>query len=129
MTQVVSIHPSKEMYGEANKIIRDCEKLSMDIRSFDPNKYLANGKRETVYEGFDPLKQRDEMTALLIAMKECGAPIIELACAVRHSMVIIKANDEVLDWRKSETDNDIPHLKEKYMYEATLAWLKERDKK
>jgi hypothetical protein len=43
-----------------------------------------------------------------------GASEDELARAVRHSMVVIDAEKHILNYKKSEIDNDIPSLKNKY---------------
>lgn len=85
-------------------------------------------------EGFDPkmeygpetYKGRDikvmkntgtemgKISNLITDMTLGGASQDELARAVRHSMVVIDAEKHKLDYKKSEVDNNIPALKQKY---------------
>ena len=51
---------------------------------------------------------------LITDMTLAGASQDELARAVRHSMVVIDAEKHKLDYKKSESDNNIAALKKKY---------------
>lgn len=51
---------------------------------------------------------------LITDMTLHGAPSDELARAVRHSMVVIDSHKHGLDYKRSEQDNGILQLKEKY---------------
>ena len=55
-----------------------------------------------------------KVSNLITDMTLKGASQEELARAVRHSMVVIDAEKHHLDYKKSEIDNDIPTLKNKY---------------
>ena len=58
--------------------------------------------------------QMGKVSNLITDMTLSGADIGEIARAVKHSMVVIDAAKHHLDWRKSELDNNIAELKEKY---------------
>lgn len=128
MEKVEKIRPADEMYMKANKIIRDCEDCLIEVRNFEPEQYLTTESKDTLYEGFDRMKQIDELVTLLISLKEYGATMLERASVIKHSMVIAKTNALPLDWRKSEIDNDIQCLKNKYLCETTQAWFEEGEK-
>lgn len=51
---------------------------------------------------------------LITDMTLKGAPTKDIVKAVKHSMVVIDAEKHHLDYKKSEIDNDIPSLKNKY---------------
>lgn len=55
-----------------------------------------------------------KISNLITDMTLAGASQDELARAVRHSMVVIDAGKHKLDYKKSETDNNIQELKRKY---------------
>lgn len=64
--------------------------------------------------GFHKQREMGEVSNLITDMTLKGATDDELTRAVKHSMVVIDAEKHNLDWRKSEIENDIPGLKEKY---------------
>lgn len=55
-----------------------------------------------------------KISNLITDMTLKGASETELSRAVRHSMVVIDAEKHVLNYKKSEIDNNIPSLKNKY---------------
>ena len=55
-----------------------------------------------------------KISNLITDMTLAGAGQDELARAVRHSMVVIDAEKHKLDYKKSESDNNISALREKY---------------
>jgi hypothetical protein len=59
-----------------------------------------------------------KVTNLIADMSLRGASADEMARAVRHSMVVIDAEKHKLDFRRSEQDNGIAKLKEKYQGSA-----------
>lgn len=65
-----------------------------------------------------------KISNLITDMTLKGASEDELARAVRHSMVVIDAEKHILNYKKSEIDNDIPSLKNKYQghYDAQGKW-------
>jgi predicted transcriptional regulator len=72
------------------------------------------------YPGMKVLsKQRTQIemgivTNLITDMTLKGAKDDEIAAAIRHSMVVIDANKHELNYKKSEIDNHIAELKQKY---------------
>lgn len=63
---------------------------------------------------FNTGKQMGVVTNLITDMTLGGANADELARAVRHSMVVIDAEKHNLDWQRSEIENGIQELKNKY---------------
>lgn len=82
------------------------------LKDFDP-------KAEYPYrEGMKVMKNTNtemgKISNLITDMTLKGATDDELARAVKHSMVVIDAEKHKLDYKKSEYDNNIKQLKEKY---------------
>lgn len=84
------------------------------LEGFDPKE---------AYPGYPGMKkmaknqkgiEMGKVSNLITDMYLKGATEDELARAVRHSMVVIDAEKHKLDYRKSETDNNIAELREKY---------------
>lgn len=84
------------------------------LEGFDPKE---------AYPGYPGMKkmaknqkgiEMGKVSNLITDMYLKGASEDELARAVRHSMVVIDAEKHKLDYKKSETDNDIPALRAKY---------------
>jgi predicted transcriptional regulator len=87
------------------------------LKNFDPQeRYRAYEGMEEVEDGKNFQKQMEmgKVSNLITDMTIAGATPDELARAVRHSMVIIDAEKHNLDWKRSETENGIKQLKEKY---------------
>ena len=59
-------------------------------------------------------KQMGVVTNLITDMQIAGARDDEIVRAIKHSMVIIDAEKHKLDWKRSEQENDIRGLVEKY---------------
>ena len=84
------------------------------LRDFDP-KIAYPG-----YEGMKVMKESRKGTEmgmvanLITDMTLIGCSPDELARAIKHSMVVIDAPKHKLDWKRSEKDNRIKELKEKY---------------
>ena len=76
------------------------------------------------YPGMKPIshsyqqKQMGVVTNLITDMQIAGAKDEELIRAIKHSMVIIDAEKHGLDWKRSERENDIRSLVEKYQVKA-----------
>lgn len=64
--------------------------------------------------GFNKQRQMGSVSNLITDMTIKGANQDELACAVRHSMVVIDAEKHNLNWRQSAIDNRIAALKTRY---------------
>jgi len=85
-----------------------------ELEGFDP-KLEYGGKPEG---SFKPMKntqnEMGKISNLITDMTLKGANESELARAVRHSMVVIDAEKHHLDYKQSETDNNIAALKKQY---------------
>lgn len=88
------------------------------LENFDPHIEYAG------YPGMVPMKKSRlgtemGMAANLITdMMLQGCSQEELAKAIKHSMVIVDAPKHELDWKRSEKENDIKALREKYQGSA-----------
>ena len=89
------------------------------LKGFDPKleypetpgmKYMKDPKTGTD----NTQKEMGVISNLITDMTLAGATTDELARAVRHSMVVIDAGKHKLDYKKSEVDNNIKALKQKY---------------
>ena len=86
------------------------------LDGFDPKvEYSTEGKKgvRLMTERYKQI-QMGVVSNLITDMTLKGADENELARAVRHSMVVIDAVKHKLDYKKSEKDNGIQELKEKY---------------
>jgi transcriptional regulator len=84
------------------------------LKGFDP---------QTLYKAYPgmpkltPDRKEHEMgliTNLITDMTVQGAPPSKIAQAIRHSMVVIDAENHHLDYRRSAIENGIPQLKAEY---------------
>ena len=84
------------------------------IENFDPKEEYPG------YPGMKKMTARTKgiqmgvTTNLITDMTVAGAPMSDMIKAVKHSMVVIDAEKHGLDWKRSEKENDIQALKEKY---------------
>lgn len=88
-----------------------------DLENFEPKtSYKAyDGMPKTcAANGFRKQQEMGKVSNLITDMTIRGATEADLACAVKHSMVVIDAEKHNLDWRQSYKDNNIAYLKEKY---------------
>lgn len=83
-----------------------------ELEGFDTK--LAYPYREGMKVMKDTQKQMGVISNLINDMNLKGAKQEELARAVKHSMVVIDAEKHKLDYKRSEADNNIAQLKEKY---------------
>ena len=93
------------------------------VKTSPPLKGLQGFDPKSAYPGYSGMKKMGEkekgkhmgvVSNLITDMTLGGASAEELARAVRHSMVVIDAAKHGLDWKTSESDNDIRGLKKKY---------------
>ena len=102
----------------------------------NPNGDIKHAKQFKALEGFDTKeqypgypgmkvishahqqKQMGVVTNLITDMTIGGATPDELVKAIKHSMVIIDSEKHHLDWKRSEAENDIHSLIEKYQVKA-----------
>ena len=89
-----------------------------ELENFDPKTAYAipegNPNNRPIMTKANTQKQMGVVSNLITDMTLKGAPIEDIAKAVRHSMVVIDANKHHLDYKQSEIDNDIPALKKKW---------------
>jgi len=85
-----------------------------ELKGFD-------GKEE--YKGYPGMKrmtkkqrgmEMGKITNLITDMTAQGAPIQDMVPAIKHSMVVIDAYKHGLDFRRSEAENHIQQLRERY---------------
>lgn len=88
-----------------------------------PLKALKGFDPKAAYPKFDGMKLMDtretqhqmgNISNLITDMTIMGAPMSEIARAVKHSMVVIDAEKHKLNWKQSAQDNNIAELKKKY---------------
>ena len=89
-----------------------------DLKGFDPKTEYAvpEGNPNNVRLMKKEEKQREMgvISNLITDMTLRGADEKELARAVKHSMVVIDAEKHKLDYKRSERENGIPELKQKW---------------
>ena len=93
----------------------------------NPLKTLQDFDPHVQYKGYEGMKIMKESTKgiemgktanLITDMTLQGCSEEELARAIKHSMVVIDAPKHQLDWKRSEQENGIRQLKEKYQGSA-----------
>jgi len=89
-------------------------KVTKALEAFDPKK--AYPKIEGMPPMTDKMKgtEMGKISNLITDMNVKGAPLDEIARAVKHSMVVIDAQKHELNYKQSYTDNRIAELKVKY---------------
>lgn len=92
---------------------------SVDKAEVDAEKAKAQkeGRNPNLYLWHEQL-QMGMVSNLITDMTNAGAPDEELERAVKHSMVIIDVKKHSLDWKRSEQENDIQQLRNKYQAKA-----------
>jgi hypothetical protein len=92
------------------------------LENFDPMDYkLPEGAPKVASKnGKWPAKQQQmgSISNLITDMTIKGAPLDEIARAVKHSMVVIDAEKHNLNYKQSEIDNGISELKARYQNSA-----------
>lgn len=85
-----------------------------DLQDFDTKEAYPGYPGMKVISHQYQQKQMGVVTNLITDMTVAGAKSEELVRAIKHSMVIIDAEKHQLDWKRSEQENDIRGLIEKY---------------
>ena len=90
-----------------------------ELKDFDPKERYPGYPGMHVMDngatsGPEKAVEMGKISNLITDMTLKGAPLDEIARAVKHSMVVIDAPKHELDWKASERDNDIPALKKKW---------------
>lgn len=87
------------------------------LKDFDPKRLYPG------YEGMPKMRDKQgemgRVSNLITDMTIKGAPLHEIARAVKHSMVVIDAEKHNLDYKRSAKDNGIADLKQKYQGSTT----------
>lgn len=89
-----------------------------DLQDFDTKEAYPGYPGMKVISHGHQQKQMGVVTNLITDMTIAGAKPEEIVRAIKHSMVIIDSEKHKLDWRKSEQDNNIRELIEKYQVKA-----------
>ena len=84
------------------------------LEGFDPKAEYPETKGMKYMSKKGTQLEMGKISNLITDMTLKGASQEELAAAVRHSMVVIDANKHKLNYKQSETDNNISALKKKY---------------
>ena len=88
------------------------------LKGFDPKTAYAvpegNPNNVRLMKKEDKQREMGVISNLITDMTLRGADEDELARAVKHSMVVIDAEKHKLDYKRSEQENGIPELKQKW---------------
>ena len=90
------------------------------LKGFDPKLEYPERPGMTYMTKEYKQKQMGIVSNLITDMTIRGAKPDEIARAVKHSMVVIDAEKHKLDYKKSEVDNGIAELKQKYQTHVDL---------
>lgn len=90
-----------------------------DLENFDPHVEYAYREGMRVMQKSDIQKEMGMISNLITDMTLRGAPEPEIARAVKHSMVVIDANKHKLDYKRSEVENGISELKDRWQRRTT----------
>lgn len=89
-----------------------------DLKDFDPKTAYAvpegNPNHVRLMKKEEKQREMGIISNLITDMTLRGADEDELARAVKHSMVVIDAEKHKLDYKRSERENGIPELKQKW---------------
>lgn len=89
-----------------------------DLQGFDPKTEYAvppgNPNHVKLMTKSDTQKEMGVISNLITDMTLRGAPESDIARAVKHSMVVIDAEKHGLDYKRSERENGIQELKQKW---------------
>lgn len=123
--QVVVIPTNSKVKIKASKPLEE-------LQNFNPKvEYSTEGKTGVKLMSKDnKQKQMGVVSNLITDMTLKGAPTEDMVKAVKHSMVVIDAEKHKLDYKKSQKDNDIDALKQKWQGgggAATLLSKREQD--
>lgn len=91
------------------------------LKGFDPKAEYPYHEGMTVMTKKNTQKEMGKVSNLITDMTLKGAPVEDIAKAVKHSMVVIDAEKHKLDYKQSEKDNDIETLKKKWQQNDTSA--------
>lgn len=84
------------------------------LKNFETTSYTDKGKDFKKMDSYAKGLEMGKVSNLINDMTLKGAAPDEIARAMKHSMVVIDAEKHELNYRRSELDNDIAGLKDKY---------------
>lgn len=106
-----------------NKVRIQSKPPLRDLEGFDAKDIYSvpkdNPNNVRLMKKSEVQKEMGMISNLITDMTLVGADDSELARAVKHSMVVIDAYKHKLDYKRSEKDNNIKELKEKYQHRIT----------
>lgn len=108
--KITSTNPLKGLEGFDNKLEYGYDTVKEGADG--TKRYYRDGREFKIMKNTQ--KEMGVISNLITDMTLKGATPDELARAVKHSMVVIDAEKHKLDYKKSETDNNISALKKKY---------------
>ncbi len=85
-----------------------------ELDGFDPKKAYPEATGMTYLSKKNTQTEMGKISNLITDMTIKGAPDADIARAVKHSMVVIDAEKHKLNYKLSEKDNGIAHLKTTY---------------
>lgn len=88
------------------------------LKDFDPKETYPGYPGMKVISHAHQQKQMGVVTNLITDMTIANAKPDEIVRAIKHSMVIIDSEKHKLDWKRSEQENDIRSLIERYQVKA-----------
>ena len=89
-----------------------------ELKDFDTKEEYPGYPGMKVISHAHQQKQMGVVTNLITDMTIAGAEPKEIVRAIKHSMVIIDSEKHKLDWKRSEQENNIRELIEKYQVKA-----------
>lgn len=89
------------------------------LKGFDPKAEYPYHEGMKVMSKVNTQREMGKVSNLITDMTLKGAPVEDIAKAVKHSMVVIDAQKHKLDYKQSEKDNDIETLKKKWQENDT----------
>lgn len=89
-----------------------------ELKDFDTKEAYPGYPGMKVISHAHQQKQMGVVTNLITDMQIANADDKEIVRAIKHSMVIIDSEKHKLDWKRSETENGIRDLIEKYQIKA-----------
>ena len=100
----------------------------LDLKGFNPREQYKGYEGMKVISDVKKQTEMGKVSNLITDMTLQGAPTSEIARAVKHSMVVIDSEKHKLDWQRSERENGIAELKERYQNGGGAATLISRAK-
>lgn len=85
-----------------------------ELKNFDPHELYKLPEDAPKMKARTKQTEMGKISNLITDMTIQGAPLPEIARAVKHSMVVIDAEKHHLDYKQSFKDNDIASLKKEY---------------